>query len=336
MFLAFLALSGLLLAAPLPAAQSARAFDPLFDYKSLPPENEELLRPLEACALTMQDAFKVVRDSEGPEARPNRVEFKTSPAGNHWRFELFVGPIDQARPKRVNVQVSTSEPKVLKRLELSTLAPDEVKAWEVMRKNPVAFDIAVDLAVERAKGDKEEVRWTGARARVARFVPEPKAPIWDIELLAHEPKHEAVRRVAFWVNADKPQVKRFVLMDRFPGEPLRNKGQATELEGGLLVYDFVVGDGQELARDAKIKVNYRLFLLDGQKIYDTWETKLPETFLVGEAPLKGMTEGLLGMRVGGRRKIAMPGSLGFGQQGNELAPPDAMIVCDVVVEEIAP
>jgi len=336
MSLASLALSGLLLAAPLPAAQSARAFDPLFDYKTLPPENEELLRPLEACALTMQDAFKVVRESEGPEARPNRVEFKATPSGNQWRFELFVGAVDELKPRRVNVQVSTSEPKVLKRLELSALAPDEVKAWEVLRKNPVAFDIAVDLAVERAKGDKEEARWTGARARTARFVPEPKAPIWDIELLAHEPKHEAVRRVAFWVNADKPMVKRFVLMDRFPGEPLRNKGQATVLPNGLNVYDFVVGDGQELARDTKVKVNYRLFLLDGQKIYDTWETQLPETFAVSDAPLKGMTEGLLGMRVGGRRKIGMPGSLGFGPQGSELAPPDAMVVCDLVVEEIAP
>lgn len=336
MSLASLALSGLLLAAPLSAAQSARAFDPLFDYKSLPPENEALMAPLEACTLTMQDAFKVARESEGPEARPNRVELRTTPGGNHWRFELFVGPVDQARPKRVNLQISTTEAKVLKRLELSTLAPDEVKAWDVLRKNPVAFDIAVDLAVERAKGDKEEARWTGARARLARFVPEPKAPIWDIELLAHEARHEAVRRVAFWVHADKPQVQRFVLMDRFPGEPLRNKGQATQLENGLHVYDFVVGDGQELARDANVKVNYRLFLLDGQKIYDTWETKLPETFRVDQAPLKGMTEGLLGMHVGGRRKIAMPGSLAFGAKGSELAPPEAMIVCDIVVEELAP
>jgi len=336
MSLASLALSGLLLAAPLPAAQSARAFDPLFDYKTLPPENVELMRPLEANPVTMQDAFKVVRESEGPEARPNRVEFKSTPNGDQWRFELFVGPVDQERPKRVNLQVSASEPKVLKRLELATLAPDEVAAWNVLRKNPVAFDIAVDLAVERAKGDKEEARWTGARARLARFVPEPKAPIWDIELLAHEEKREAVRRVAFWIQADRPQVKRFVLMDRFPGEPLRNKGTAAVLPNGLNVYDFVVGDGQELARDTKIKVNYRLFLLDGQKIYDTWETKLPETFAVGEAPLKGITEGLLGMRVGGRRKIAMPGSLGFGPKGSELAPPDAMIVCDLVVEEIAP
>jgi len=336
MSLASIALSGLLLAAPLPAAQSARAFDPLFDYKSLPPKNEELLRPLEACALTMQDAFKVVRESEGPEARPNRVELRSSPAGNHWRFELFVGSIELDKPVRVNVQVSTSEPKVLKRLELSTLAPDEVQAWQVMRKNPVAFDIAVDLAITRARGDKEEDRWTGARARLARFVPEPLAPIWDIELLAHEPKHEAVRRVAFWVQADKPQVKRFVLMDRFPGEPLRNKGEATPLENGLHIYDFVVGDGQEVTRDAKVKVNYRLFLLDGQKIYDTWETLLPETFAVAGAPLKGMTEGLAGMRVGGRRKIAIPGSLGFGAKGNELAPPEAMIVCDLVVEELSP
>ena len=41
---------------------------------------------------------------------------------------------------------------------------------------------------------------------------------------------------------------------------------------------------------------------------------------------------MVGMRVGGRRKIAMPYTMGFGEAGNELAPPKAMVVCDVVVE----
>jgi peptidylprolyl isomerase len=131
-------------------------------------------------------------------------------------------------------------------------------------------------------------------------------------------------------------IKRFVMMDRFPGEPIRNKGKALAREDGLHVYDFIVGDGQELARDTKIKVNYRLFLLDGQKIHDTWQTKLPESFRVDAAPLRGMTEGMVGMRVGGKRKIAMPAAQAFGAKGNELAPPDAMIICDVAIEEVTP
>lgn len=331
-------LTGLVLCAgPVSAAQSPKAFDPLFDYKTLPPESEELWRSLSACPVTMRDALAVAIESEGPETRPGWMELRVGPKDTVWYLELFVGAKDLAKPKRVNLQVSTTEKKVLKRLELSTLAPDEEKTWAVLRKAAVSCETSLDLAVEKAKGDHEEARWTEARVRTARFVPVATAPIWELELMALDPKHEsAVRRVAYQMTADRPGVRRFILMDRFPGEPLRNKGKAEQRANGLHVYDFVVGDGQEIARDTKVKVNYRLFLLDGQKIHDTWQTKLAETFQVDQAPLKGMTEGMVGMRVGGRRKIAMPGTLAFGSKGNELAPPDAMIVCDVEVQEVAP
>jgi peptidylprolyl isomerase len=78
-------------------------------------------------------------------------------------------------------------------------------------------------------------------------------------------------------------------------------------------------------------VNYRLFLLDNTKLHDTWQTKRTETFAVSEAPLQGMREGMVGMRVGGKRKIAMPYDKAFGEAGNEIAPPKAMVVCDVAV-----
>lgn len=337
MSFATFALAGLvLLAGPASAAQSPKAFDPLFDYKNLPPETEELWGPLTACAVTLQDALAVARESEGAETRPLRAELRTGPKEAHWYLELLVGAADVAEPERVNLQVSSSERKVLKRLELSALAKDELEAWQVLRKCSVACDIAIGLAVEKAKGDTAKERWTDGRIRTARFVPVPAAPFWELELLGNESAHEAIRRVAFQVDAKKPMVKRFIMMDRFPGEPLRNKGKATPREDGLHIYDFVVGDGQEVARDTKVRVNYRLFLLDGQKIHDTWATKLTEVFRTDAAPLKGMTAGMVGMRVGGRRKIAMPASLAFGAKGNELAPPDAMIVCDVSIEEIAP
>ncbi|MEQ1893105.1 MAG: FKBP-type peptidyl-prolyl cis-trans isomerase [Planctomycetota bacterium] len=336
-FATFALTSLVLCAGPVSAAQSPKAFDPFFDYKTLPPENEDLWSPLQASAVTMQDALALALESEGPETRPGWIELRVRPKGSVWYLELFVGAPDVAKPKRVNLQVSTSEKKIQKRFELSTLAPDEEKTWTVLRKAAVTCAISLDLGVEKSKGDNEEARWTEARIRTARFVPVATAPIWELELLALDPKHEsAVRRVAYQINAEQPRVKRFILMDRFPGEPLRNKGKAVQREDGLYVHDFVVGDGQEIARGTKVKVNYRLFLLDGQKIHDTWFTKLAETFQVDQAPLKGMTEGMVGMRVGGRRKIAMPAALAFGSKGNELAPPDAMIVCDVAIEEVAP
>jgi len=128
-------------------------------------------------------------------------------------------------------------------------------------------------------------------------------------------------------------VKHKIMLDRFAGEPLRG-GKPTELDNGMFLYDFTSGDGEVVTADSKVKVNYRLFLLDSTKLHDTWEHHRPETFVISKAPLKGMSEGMVGMRVGGKRKIAMPYELAFGESGNELAPPKAMIVCDVAIDAL--
>ena len=122
------------------------------------------------------------------------------------------------------------------------------------------------------------------------------------------------------------------MLDRFVGEPLR-AAEPVALPNGMFLHDFIAGDGQEVKADSKVRVNYRLFLLDTTKIHDTWETKRDETFLVSQAPLKGMAEGMVGMRVGGKRKIAMPYGLAFGEAGNEISPRKAMVVCDVFIED---
>ena len=47
--------------------------------------------------------------------------------------------------------------------------------------------------------------------------------------------------------------------------------------------------------------------------------------------LKGWDEGLLGMRVGGRRQLIVPPSLGYGSEKEGLIPPDATLVFDIRV-----
>jgi FKBP-type peptidyl-prolyl cis-trans isomerase len=196
------------------------------------------------------------------------------------------------------------------------------------------MDAAVELANTKVVGQKgEKVIVSEPRVRTATFVPEPNAPIWDVEVMGIEQKNDELRRYGVQVNAERPVAKQKLLLDRFVGEPLRS-AEPVELPNGVLIHDFIVGEGPEVSADTKVRVNYRLFLLDMTKIHDTWETKQAEAFMVSEAPLQGMREGMIGMREGGKRKLAIPYPLAFGEAGNEIAPRKAMVICDLIIEKV--
>jgi FKBP-type peptidyl-prolyl cis-trans isomerase len=323
--------------APNAAAPPPKPFDPSFDYTNLPPTNQDLWAPLSGAAVTLEQALAAAQEAEGAPVRILTAEMKLGGSEPIWHFQLFVGE-PGSTPKRVNVRVSSREPKVLKRMELRELVETDKKIWRILSQVPVAPEIAIELGKERAKGAKVEPMLTDVRARRLAFVPEEKLPVWKLELMGFEGKNDLPRRREMLVEALKPAVKQNLMLDRFVGEPLR-AAEATPLADGMWIHDFLVGEGEELTLDSKVVVSYRLFLLDMRKIHDTEKgddkkSKQPETFVVGQAPLKGMTQGMLGMRVGGKRKIAIPWELAFGAEGNELAPPKAMVVCDLVIESM--
>lgn len=323
--------SALVLVAGFSLPGQERKWKPLFDYTNLPPTNEELWKPLLAAEVQLVRALEVARETEGAAVRPLRAQLEAGAEGAEWKLELFVG--DGEKPKRVNLRVSAAEPKVLRRLELRTLAADEVELWKLMSEAGMSAENANDMAVKSSAGDKETPAVNDPRVRTLAFNIEDGKPVWDIELMGTDVKRELPRRYHILVDSNRPIAKQKILLDRFVGEPLR-RDVPVELENGMLVFDFTAGDGQVVTPESKVKVNYRLFLLDSTKIHDTWKSRLPETFVVSEAPLKGMTEGMAGMRVGGKRKIAIPYPLAFGEAGNALAPPKAMVVCDISVDEL--
>jgi len=301
---------------------------PLFDYTTLQPSNETFWEPLLQAQVQMEDALALAAETEGAPIHALSAELKVSGGDAAWQLEVFVG--GEGSPKRVDLQVSTSEPKVLRRLELLALTEDDKSVWKLMAKSEVPAEVAIQLCKDHPGGDKPEPVIREPRVRKLEFVPEAGAPVWDCELMGNDWMKEQIRRYTFLVSSRRPAITRRIMLDRFAGEPLRS-GKPTELPNGMFLYDFTVGEGKEVTADSKVKVNYRLFLLDNTKLHDTWDSKRPETFVVSSAPLKGMSEGMVGMRVGGKRKIAMPYDKAFGEAGNEVAPPKAMVVCDVAI-----
>jgi peptidylprolyl isomerase len=304
---------------------------PLFDYTNLQPSNAEYWAPLQQAQVPMEKAIEVAKETEKGTVRTLRAELKPGPEGAVWMLELYVGEEPEG-PKRVNLTVSTAEPKVLRRLELRSLPPDEHELWTMLAKTLVPAEDSIEVAKKAAIGNKPQPVVIDPRIRTLRLQVENGAALWDIELMALDRKEDHSRRYNIAVDTQAPRFKHVVLLDRFPGTPLR-RFEPTILPDGLVVYDWRPGEGDPITADAKVKVHYRLWLLDNTKIHDTLKSKLPETFQVSEAPLKGMTAGLLGMKVGGKRKICIPYSLAFGAAANEIAPPKAMVVCDIEILE---
>ena len=85
----------------------------------------------------------------------------------------------------------------------------------------------------------------------------------------------------------------------------------------LLIIDEVVGDGPEATGGASVLVDYVGVGFDSGKEFDaSYNRGEPLSFRVGIGQvIQGWDRGLLGMQVGGRRKLTIPAHLGYGQRG---------------------
>ena len=75
----------------------------------------------------------------------------------------------------------------------------------------------------------------------------------------------------------------------------------------------------------------------GQKFWSTKDPgQEPFTYQAGVGGvIKGWDQGIVGMRVGGRRKLVVPSKLGYGKKGSAPEiPPNATLLFDVTLERI--
>jgi FKBP-type peptidyl-prolyl cis-trans isomerase len=292
-------------------SQQNTAADPPFDYTNLRPSDEEMWAGLSAAKVTLDEALDLALASfEEGEARARNGRFiGTDPP--HYVFEVFV--FGEGADERYDVEVSALEPKVTSKTPLEPIPA------EVLRQTAVLMPQAIDIVRSKSEPD--------SRVGLVKLV-EPDGRAFEIEQYQLEKGMPA--RFEYRVSSAKTKIIHRILRDRFPGEPLRTN-KPVSLSSGLLIHDFVQGDGAQVTRSSNVKTNYRMWLLDGTKIKDTWQSGKPETFVVEKAALPGMVEGMEGMRVGGRRKIVIPHSLAYGDRAVGNVPEKAVLVLDIEV-----
>lgn len=102
-------------------------------------------------------------------------------------------------------------------------------------------------------------------------------------------------------------------------------------DAGLYWRDITPGSGPVVQRGQKVDVYYDGRLPDGTR-FDATQPGAPYSFQVGVgAVIDGWDQGIVGMRVGGKRQLIIPPSLGYGPMGSGPIPPNGVMVFTVEV-----
>lgn len=106
---------------------------------------------------------------------------------------------------------------------------------------------------------------------------------------------------------------------------------------GLKYVDVVVGKGASPTPGKQVKVHYTGTLENGKKFDSSVDRKEPFSFIIGVGQvIKGWDEGVMTMKVGGKRKLTIPANLGYGSQGaGGVIPPNATLLFDVELLDVA-
>jgi len=112
--------------------------------------------------------------------------------------------------------------------------------------------------------------------------------------------------------------------------------QVVQTATGLGYVDLVEGTGARPKTGDTVSVHYTGWLKSGQKFDSSVDRGTPFEFPVGKGRvIKGWDEGVISMKVGGKRKLIIPADLAYGDRGaGGVIPPGATLVFEVELLKI--
>ncbi len=170
---------------------------------------------------------------------------------------------------------------------------------------------------------------------------------FDIELIAVLTPTEA-RATATVIAADRaasitptpeggaivPNCQNDDYPDTAPKFDAVSSDQLEDLDSGIRVFDITVGDGNSPEPENIVNVHYTGWLTDGCVFDSSYSRGQVVSFPVGGV-IPGFRDAILGMSVGGQRRVEIPAERAYGDAGaGNAIPPGATIIFDIVLESI--
>src|SRR3984957_9325274 len=113
--------------------------------------------------------------------------------------------------------------------------------------------------------------------------------------------------------------------------PPTSQPQAQNAEK-LQIIDEKIGSGSAVKKGDSVEINYVGTLANGTKFDASADHGGPFTTQIGVGQvIKGWDEGIIGMKVGGKRKLTIPPSLGYGDQAEGSIPANSTLIFQVEV-----
>ena len=118
--------------------------------------------------------------------------------------------------------------------------------------------------------------------------------------------------------------------------PTKVTGEPTKTASGLEYWDIKVGTGAAAETGKNVQVDYTGWLTNGKKFDSSVGSGHPFDFMLGGGQvIKGWDEGVVGMKVGGKRQLRIPADLAYGAAGYaNVIPPNSTLIFDVRLVDV--
>lgn len=111
----------------------------------------------------------------------------------------------------------------------------------------------------------------------------------------------------------------------------QNTNQESSPSQSLKIEDTKIGEGQEVKSGDTVSIHYTGTLENGTKFDSSYDRNQPFETKIGVGDvIKGWDQGVIGMKVGGKRHLVIPPELGYGERGSPpTIPPNSTLIFDV-------
>ncbi|MFL1527493.1 FKBP-type peptidyl-prolyl cis-trans isomerase [Pseudomonas sp. O230] len=103
----------------------------------------------------------------------------------------------------------------------------------------------------------------------------------------------------------------------------------------LQVIDLEAGCGKAAVKGALITTQYRGWLEDGSEFDSSYSRGKPFQCVIGTGRvIKGWDQGIIGMQIGGKRKLLVPAHLAYGERTMGAIPPNSNLIFEIELLEV--